>query len=122
MLWAHLLLLRHADKAPRRSSSRVVLIEAGDCASIADAGRVGLLALRRIEGSDGAIRVAHKTVLDPSCVRVGTCDVASAVDADPMRKCGSAVLLQVRGQRRKGPWRLEQGKLAIRRHHKAARL
>jgi hypothetical protein len=63
----------------------MVMIEAGDRASIGDAGRGGLTALRRIEGGDGSIRMAYKTMLNPSRVRVGARDVPSLVDADPMR-------------------------------------
>src|ERR1700733_1278467 len=77
--------LRYADKAHWGSTTRMVVIETSDRASIADAGRGGLFALRRIEGGDGSIRVAHKTVLDASRVRVGARDVSSLVDADPMR-------------------------------------
>ena len=78
-------LLRYADEAHRRSASRMVMIETGDRASIVDARRGRLIARRRIEGCDGSIRVADKSVLEPSRVRVGARDVPSLVDADPMR-------------------------------------
>jgi hypothetical protein len=63
----------------------MIMIETGDHSSIVDAGRGGPFALRRIEGSDCSIRIAHETVLDSSPVHVGTRDVPSLVDADPMR-------------------------------------
>jgi hypothetical protein len=58
--------LWYADKADLVSEIPVALIVTGDHASIVDAGRVGLLALGRIEGRDGSIRIAYETVLDPA--------------------------------------------------------
>ena len=78
-------LLRYADKAHRGSAARMVMIEASDRASVVDAGRGGLIALRRIEGCDGSVRVAYKTVLDPSRVRVGARDIPGLVDTEPVR-------------------------------------
>jgi hypothetical protein len=78
--------LGYADKAHPRSDSPAVEVVTGDCASIVDAGHVRKFALRRIEGGDGPIRVAYKTVEVPGGVKVGASDVASLVDTDPMRR------------------------------------
>jgi hypothetical protein len=59
---------------PTGSLSRSVLVGTADRASIVDTSHVGLCALRRIEGCDGSIRVAYKTVDDAGLVLKGARD------------------------------------------------
>src|ERR1700723_1309142 len=77
--------LGYADKPHHSSTTPAVEVVAGDRACIVDAVREGPFGLRRIEGRDGSIRVAYKTMGVPGRVIVEARDVPSLVDADPMR-------------------------------------
>jgi hypothetical protein len=70
----HLVKVWYAQKALCDLCVPIVIVRANDHAAIVYAGGRSLPSLRRIKFCNGAIRVAHKTVLRSFCVRVGTRD------------------------------------------------